>query len=157
MDVNIVEFEETRVAVLEHRRPPVFINDTVSTFIEWRKESKLSPVKTSKTFGIVYHDPKSVEPEKFRFDLCGAVTAEVPENRQGVINKVIPGGRCAVLRHNGSLDDVGSTVHYLYGEWLPASGEELRDFPCFFHYLNLIPEVAEHELMTDVYLPVKQG
>jgi len=46
-------------------------------------------------------------------------------------------------------------VRYLYGVWLPASGEELRDFPCFFHYVNLFPYVAEHELVTDIYLPLK--
>jgi AraC family transcriptional regulator len=45
-------------------------------------------------------------------------------------------------------------VHYLYGQWLPSSGEELRDFPCFFHYINLFPEVPEHELITDIYLPL---
>jgi AraC family transcriptional regulator len=38
---------------------------------------------------------------------------------------------------------------------LPESGEELRDFPLFFNYLNLVPDVAEHELVTDIYLPLK--
>ena len=31
----------------------------------------------------------------------------------------------------------------------------LRDFPLFFHYLNLKPETTEHELITDIYLPLK--
>ena len=47
------------------------------------------------------------------------------------------------------------SAYYLYREWLPTSGEDLRDFPLFFHYLNLIPETPEHELLTDVYLPLK--
>jgi hypothetical protein len=42
----------------------------------------------------------------------------------------------------------------LYRDWLPASGEELRDFPLYFHYLNLVHEVAVHELLTDIYLPL---
>nr|WP_231855061.1 GyrI-like domain-containing protein [Photobacterium profundum] len=46
-------------------------------------------------------------------------------------------------------------IHYLYGQWLPESGEELRDDPCFFHYMNFFPEVSEHELITDIYLPLK--
>jgi AraC family transcriptional regulator len=43
----------------------------------------------------------------------------------------------------------------LYRDWLPESGEELRDFPLFFHYHNFVHEVAEHELLTDIYLPLK--
>lgn len=155
MDVKIVNFEETKVAALEHRGAPELVNDLVRTFIAWRKESKLSPVKTSKNFGIAYDDPNTVEPKAFRFDICGSVAAEVPANPQGVVNKVIPGGRCAVLRHLGSHDRITESVYYLYREWLPESGEELRDFPLFFDYLNLMPETPEHELVTDIHLPVK--
>ena len=79
----------------------------------------------------------------------------MPENPQGVSNKVIPGGRCAVVRHLGSHDRIAESAYYLYREWLPESGEELRDFPMFFHYLNLLPETHEHELVTDIYLPLK--
>ena len=155
MHVNIVEFPETKVAALEHRGPPELVNDSARIFIEWRNATKLSPVATSKTLGIAYDDPETTEPEKFRFDLCGSVIAEVPHNPQQVITKVIPGGRCAVVRHRGSHDRLGEPAYYLYREWLPASGEELRDFPLFFHYLNLMPETPEHELVTDVYLPLK--
>ena len=155
MDVKIADFEETKVAALEHRGPPGLVDDSARTFVAWRKESKLSPVKTSKTFGIAYDDPDTAPPETFRFDICGSVTAGVPANPQGVVNKVIPGGRCAVLRHLGSHDRIGESVYYLYREWLPGSGEELRDFPLFFHYLNLKPETPDHELVTDIHLPLK--
>lgn len=33
--------------------------------------------------------------------------------------------------------------------------EELRDFPCFFNYINMFPEIPEHDLITDIYLPLK--
>jgi AraC family transcriptional regulator len=112
-------------------------------------------VKTSKTMGLVYDNPDTVEPAAFRFDICGSVATEVPPNRQGVVNKVIPAGRCAVLRHLGAHERLGESIYYLYREWLPGSGEELRDFPLFFHYLNLKPETPDHELITDVHLPLK--
>ena len=155
MKIEIVDFETTPVATLEHRGAPERVNDSARLFIEWRKASRLSPVKTSKTFGIAYDNPETTEPEKFRFDICGSVTAPVPDNPQGVVNKVIPAGRCAVVRHFGSHDKMGENIYYLYREWLPESGEELRDFPLFFHYLNLMPETPEHELVTDIYLPLK--
>ncbi len=155
MDVKIVNFKETPVAVLEHRGPPELVNNSVMTFIDWRKESGLSPVKTSRTFGRIYEDPELTEPSKFRFDICGEVSGEIPANPQGVKSGTIPGGRCAVIRHLGPHERMGDKIYYLYREWLPESGEELRDAHLFTHYLNLRSEVAEHELITDIYLPLK--
>lgn len=155
MDVEIVDFEPTLIAVLEHRGPPERVNDSALQFIQWRKTTGLSPVVSSRTFGIPYDDPETVEPELFRFDICGSVTEPVPENPYAVINKQIPGGRCAVVRHYGSTDRIAEPAYYLYRQWLPESGEDLRDFPIFFHYLKLMPETPEHELITDVYLPLK--
>ena len=60
MDVKIADFGQTKVAVLEHRGPPELVNSSARKFIEWRKESGLSPVKSSKTFGIAYDDPDAV-------------------------------------------------------------------------------------------------
>jgi len=80
----------------------------------------------------------------------------VPANPQGVVARIIPGGRCARVRHRGTHTRLGeSAIYPLYRDWLPGSGEELRDFPLYFHYLNLQPETPEHELVTDVYLPLK--
>lgn len=155
MDIKIVDFKTTKVAILEHRAPPDQVYVSVSAFIEWRKQSNLSPANTSQTYGIIYDDPATTVPEKFRFDLCGSTEQAVPANPQGVKNGVIPGGRCAVLRHHGSHEHIGDSVRHLYAKWLPDSGEELRDDPCFFHYLNLITQVEEHELKTDIYLPLK--
>ena len=155
MEVKIIDFNETRVAALEHRGAPDLVNDSVKEFIAWRKQSGLSPINTSLTLGIVYNNPETTEPENFRFDICGSVNAAIPDNPQGVVNKVIPNGRCAVVRHLGPHNRIGESAYYLYREWLPNSGEELRDFPLFFHYLNLMPETPEHELVTDVYLPLK--
>jgi len=159
MEVKIVDFKETKVAVLEHRGPPEKVNDSVLHFIDWRKQSGLSPVKTSRTFGVVYDDPNTVEPEKFRFDICGElggeVAGDVARNPQGVKSGTIPGGRYAVIRHHGPHERLGEKIYYLYRDWLPGSGEELRDARLFFHYLNLRSEVADHELETDIYLPLR--
>ncbi|MBI3480305.1 MAG: AraC family transcriptional regulator [Nitrosomonadales bacterium] len=155
MEVKIADFEQTKIAAFKHRGAPELVNDSAQIFIEWRKQSGLSPVKASKTFGIVYDNPETTEPEKFRFDICGTVTEDIPGNPQGVVNGAIPGGRCAVVRHLGAHDRLRESIYYLYREWLPGSGEELRDFPLYFHYLNFMPETPELELITDIYLPLK--
>jgi len=154
MNVTLTDFNEIQVAALEHRKSPKLINETIDIFIQWRKQFGYSP-KNSKAYGIVYDDPDNVNPEDFRFDLCGEVKRPVEKNSFGVVAKIIPKGRCAVLRHAGSLDNIGDTVCYLYSNWLPQSAEELRDFPCFFHYVKSSSEVPENEQITDVYLPLK--
>lgn len=154
MDVSLIDFPDTRVAVLEHRGDPALINASAQRFIEWRKATGLSPVTFAETFGIAYDDPATTPAERFRFDFCGSVSAPVPDNDHGVVNRLIPGGRCAVVRYLGSHERLDEAAYYLYREWLPESGEELRDFPLFFHYRNLMPETPEHELVTDVCLPL---
>jgi AraC family transcriptional regulator len=155
MKPSIVDFPETRVAVLEHRGPQEARMASVTRFIAWRRSSKDSPVATHRTFGIAYDDPATTEPERFRFDICGELTGPLSPNTAGIIEKVIPAGRCAVARHIGSTDALGPCVRALYAEWLPQSGEQLRDFPLFFHYIARMPAVPEHEQVTDIYVPLR--
>jgi AraC family transcriptional regulator len=153
-DIRIVHFPETRIAVLEHRGDPQRIGDTVRRFIDWRKQNHLPP-RLSATYNLLYDDPAAVAPEDFRMDICAATDKDIPANEHGVIAKTIPVGRCAVLRHTGSDDTLPATVHLLYAEWLPQSGEELRDFPLFFQRVKFFPDVPEHEAVTDVFLPLE--
>lgn len=155
VQVEIVDVKTTRIAVMAHRGPSERVNDSVGQFVAWRKESGLSPKVSSRTFGIAYDNPDTTEPAEFRFDICGEVSEAVPPNPQGVVTKSIPGGRCARVRHYGSHVRIGESIYPLYRDWLPESGEELRDFPLYFHYLNLLPETPENELVTDIYLPLK--
>ena len=155
MSPKIVEFAETRVAALEHHGPPDRLLASVARFIEWRKSCRDSPAATQRTLGIAYHDPRSGNAEEYRFDICGELSGALSQNDAGVVEKVIPAGRCAVARHVGSTDAISATVHELYAKWLPESGEQLRDFPLFFHYIARMPAVSEHEQLTDVYLPLR--
>ena len=153
--VEIIDFPGSKVAVFEHRGNPDLIGDSVRKFIEWSKENKI-PSTPRVIYNLVYDDPATTEPEKYRFDICVAVNCDVKENRFGVINKVIPNGRCAMLRHLGTDENIAETISYLYKEWLPSSGEELQDFPLFFHRVTSFPDVPEHEMITDIYLPLKR-
>ena len=79
---------------------------------------------------------------------------EVGPNPYGILTKVIPSRRCAFARDVGSRSNNKAAV-YLYEQWLPQSGESIGDFPIFFHYVNVGPNVREDEMITDVYLPLK--
>ncbi|MGF6964321.1 AraC-like DNA-binding protein [Paraburkholderia sp. WC7.3g] len=57
MQVQLVDFAETRVAALEHRGPPGLLNESVRKFTDWRIQSGQSPVASSRTFGIPHGNP----------------------------------------------------------------------------------------------------
>ena len=153
MQVDIVDFPETLVAALEHHGPEHLTYNTTKKFIEWRRANGLHP-GTGNTYGVHYTDPATTLPQDYRLDICLSVTEPVAPNPQGVITKSIPAGRCARVRHIGSRHNV-HPAEWIYYEWLPESGEQLRDYPIFFHYVNVGPDVKEHEMITDVYLPLK--
>ncbi|REL29318.1 AraC family transcriptional regulator [Thalassotalea euphylliae] len=151
--VDIVDFPKTKIAVIEHRGSPNLLGATIQRFIEWRKLKRLPPSK-SKTFNLVYDDSRITPPEAYRFDVCCQVDTDIQANEQGVVGKEIPAGKCAKIRHVGSEDTLGTAIDYLYANWLEASEYELRDFPIFLERVSFFPEVAEHEMTTDVYLPI---
>lgn len=196
VDVNIVEMAPQNVAQLTHSGDPARLMETAKQFIEWRKNSGLSPIASSRTYGIPNGDPNTMAPEAFRFRFCGtlgevvirrvndnqgqiddvvdgdpangndysnsvatsvdlAMNLQVPVNPQGVVNGIVAGGRYAVLRHLGSHDGMDAIIYAFFREWLPASGESIRDEPLFFHYINFIHQVDECDLITDIYLPLE--
>ena len=152
-DVEIVDFPATRVAAVEHRGPMEQEYAAIARLVAWRRENGVPP-DMGMTIGIQYVDPSAVAPEDYRIDVCVSFDGPIDENPQGVVGKEIPGGRCARLRHLGSRDYI-SEAEYLYRVWLPGSGEELRDFPPFFHYVNVGPDVRDEDMITDVYLPLR--
>jgi len=152
--VRIVDFPATQVAALEHRGDPRRLGDSIRLFITWRKQHRLPPA-VSATFNIAYDDPDKVAPADFRFDLCAATTLAIAANPCGVVSKMIPAGRCAVLRHAGSDETLGESVRHLYAQWLPASGYEPRDFPVFFQRVSFFPDVPENAAVTDIFLPLR--
>ena len=152
--VEIREVPDIPVAVLAHRGDPALLGDSIRRFIAWRKAAGLPP-RLSATYNLLYGDPEDTPPQEFRLDLCAATDRPVAPNDAGVEAGTIPGGRCAVLRHAGSDDGLGAALRFLYGTWLPASGEEPRDCPPYLQRIAFFPDVPEHAAVTDIFLPLR--
>lgn len=152
--VSLVEVPEIQLAVLEHRGDPARLGDSIRRFIAWRKRHRLPPSRNA-TFNIVYDDPRQTDPAEYRFDLGVATEIDLAGDTSGIVRKALPAGRCALLRHIGSDDTLHRSVHYLYAEWLPQSGEEPRDFPLYLQRVRFFPDVPEHAAVVDIFLPLK--
>jgi AraC family transcriptional regulator len=152
--VRIVQFPSTRVAALEHRGSPLLLGETIRRFIEFRRAHGLRPDLCA-TFNLVWNDPDETPSAEFRFTLCAATDQPIAANDTGVVALTIPAGRCALLRHTGSDDQLGHTLRHLYAQWLPSSGEETRDYPLFMQRVKFFPDVPDSEAITDIYLPLR--
>ena len=153
MQVEIVTFPETPVAVVEHLGPPELEYESIMRLVAWRKANGLPPSEAHRSYGLHYNDPAAVPPEEYRVDLCVSFDGDIAPNQQGVTRKVIPQLRCARARHLGSRHRV-TAADYLYSEWLPHSGEQMADYPIIFHYVNVGPAIKEADMISDVYLPL---
>ncbi len=154
-DVTIRNVPPTPVAIMEHRGDRAGLPDAIQRFIAWRKAAGLSP-ETSPTFNIFRSERIPANPADYSMDLC--VGTERPIDVEGGQMKagVIPGGRCAVLRVVHNTNNLEPAALYLYREWLPASGEEARDFPVYCQrHFSLIPNGQVPYVVCELFLPLK--
>lgn len=154
-DVTIRDVEPTPVAMLEHRGDRAMLGATGERFRAWGKAAGLSP-QTNSTFMVFRSERCPANPADYSMDLCVETDRPVAPDDAVMKAGVIPGGRCAVLRYPGNTNNLEPAATYLYREWLPASGEEARDFPVYCRRrLALIPEVPAHEVVVELFLPLK--
>jgi AraC family transcriptional regulator len=153
-DVTIREVPTTKVAIMEHRGSPATLGATIQRFIAWRKAAGLHPSKHP-TFNVWRSERNPASPADYSTDLCVGTDQPIAANDEAIKAGEIPGGRCAVLRVVGYTDNLEPAALYLYRDWLPASGEEARDFPLYCQRLSFFPEVPEHETVAELFLPLK--
>ncbi|QOZ10119.1 GyrI-like domain-containing protein [Bradyrhizobium sp. CCBAU 51765] len=153
-DVTIRDVPTTRVAIMEHRGDPATLPATIQRFIAWRKAAGLHP-STNPTFNVWRSERRPARPADYSVDLCVGTEQPIAADGDGIKAGEIPGGRCAVLRVVGYTDNLEPAALYFYRDWLPGSGEEVRDFPIYCQRLSFFPEVPEHETVAELFLPLK--
>ena len=122
---------------------------TVGDFV---KRKKLFGFKTE-FIGISHDDPNVTEAEKLRYDACISISKELePEGEIGV--QEIKGGKFAIFTHKGSYDKLINSYDYIFGKWLPGSGNELRSVCGFEKYLNSPENSKPEKLKTEIYVPI---
>ena len=155
MNVTIKELPARRLAVLEHHGDPAKLPESLNKLITWAKKQPINlKPKPGDAFGFGYTDPREVPAEEWRFDLALTIPQDFKLNGE-MVARELPAGRYAVITHKGSRDNIGDTIYWLYREWLPTTNEELGDLPCVFCYYNFDNEVAETELLTEIWVLLK--
>jgi len=110
----------------------------------------------AKMIGVSYDDPDVVDEKKLRYDACISVDDSfVAQDNIGI--QTIAGGRYAMITHIGSYDNLSTTYRQLFGQWLSQTDYEAADKPCFEIYLNDPESTEPEDLVTDIYIPLKEN
>ena len=64
-------------------------------------------------------------------------------------------GRYAVLKYVGPYTGLHKAYTYMFGDWLPKSGEEPKNAPPFELYENSPMDTKPDELITLISVPLK--
>jgi AraC family transcriptional regulator len=103
-------------------------------------------------FLTVYHDdPKITVDEKLRISVC--VTVPPGTKVDGEFGKMeIEGGKYVIARFELTANDFMEAWDWVYGHWLPVSGYQPDDRPCF----ELFPREPENgKFVVDICVPIK--
>lgn len=108
---------------------------------------------STRSFGVYYDDPEQVPAEKLRSR--AGITVPEGKNVDAVFEPfALPVTRCAVLEFTGPYSEIETAYHWLFSQWLPASGHETRDFPMWEEYVNDPKTTPAAALKTRIYLPL---
>lgn len=152
-DITLATFPGARLAAIRHVGPYAEMGAVFDRLAVWAGARGLIGPDT-RFFGIYHDDPTEVAAAKLRSDAC----LTIPEGVAGegdVTVTTLPATRVARLVFKGPYAELEAPYQWLYGTWLPASGEEPADLPCFEEYLNDPKALPPSEWLTAVYLPLR--
>lgn len=107
--------------------------------------------KDTRWLAIYHDDPNITAPENLRLSACLTVPAGTVGERDVNVME-IPAGRSVVARFHIEHHEYGAAWSWLMGEWMPASGYQPDDCPCYEVYLSQPEEPVQ---IVDLVQPVK--
>lgn len=154
MDVRVIDLPAVRVAYQRLIGPygPAIGSFWRGTIAPWMQSHGLSG---ETCYGVGYDDPSVTPPDKCRYDACVAVSDNFQTGGQADI-QTLPGGRYAVASFKGQPMAIADAWMRLTREWLPSSGLQCDDRPCFEMFsaaTGMNPQTGEFS--CDICIPVR--
>jgi len=152
------ELPEMNVAYVRHIGPykgnPELFEKLFTKLMTWAGPRGLINFPESKVLAVYHDDPSVTDESKLRLSACLSVPKDTEVN--GEIGKMtIIGGKYAVAKFELANDEYPEAWELVYGGWLPQSGYQCVDAPCFENYLNDPKEHPEGKCIVEICVPVK--
>ncbi|MFC2056703.1 GyrI-like domain-containing protein [Chloroflexota bacterium] len=157
-NMEVQDIPEMHVAYIRHIGPYAgdeqLFGNLFNRLCAWAGPRGLLRFPETK-FVTIYHDnPDITDETKLRTDVC--ITVPPDTQVEGEIGKAtIPAGTYAIAHFEITPDKYGEAWNAVYGGWLPESGYQPDDRPCFELYLNDPKEHPQGKHVVDIYAPIK--
>jgi len=157
-EVEVKEVPEFCVAYVRHVGPykgdAALFGRLFGKLAQWAGPRGLLGSPDAKFMAIYHDDPNVTDESKLRTDVCVTVPKDTPVD--GEIGKMtIAAGKYAVARFELANDEYEDAWNAVYGGWLPESGYQPADGPCYELYLNNPEEHPEKKCIVEIHVPVK--
>ena len=154
MDVRIIELPPVRVAYQRLIGPygPAIGAFWRGTMAPWMQSHGLAGATC---YGLGLDDPTITPADKCRYDACVEVPADFTASGQADLQS-LPGGRYAAAAFKGAPATIADAWMWVTREWLPSSGLQCDDRPCFERFSSASGmDPVTGEFSCDICIPVR--
>ena len=153
MEVQLKSLEPVEIAYMRYVGPyggPI-ADFWIKKVAPWMKTNGLLNVGR---YGISHDDPSVTDAAKCRYDACVEAPASMVLSGHAQ-RAILPGGRYATLQFKGSPEEIGEAWTALLRDWLPSSGLQMDNRPCFEYYpAARADDQSAQEFACDICIPV---
>lgn len=158
LDVQVRQIPDMPVAYVRHIGPykgDAALFDTLfSRLFRWAGPRDLLRFPETKVMAVYHDDPAITDESRLRTSVCITVPKGTKgEGEVGIMT--VPKGKYACARFELKDDEYQAAWDALFGSWLPGSGYQPDDRPCFELYCNDPKEHPEGKCIVDICIPVK--
>lgn len=156
--VEVREFKAEKVAYVRHIGPykgdSALFGALFGRLGAWAGPRGLLQDEKAR-FLIVYHDdPNITEQDKLRVSVCLTVGEQV-QGEGDIGTMELPAGQCCAARFEIPSSQFQEAWEWVCGTWLPSSGYQPDDRPCFELCLNDPSSHPENKHIVEICVPVK--
>ena len=156
MNVRVTDMPALHVAFMRYVGPygAGGISTLWERMVTWIAGHDLGPGPCMKV-GVAYDDPSITAPERCRYDACVVVPRDfVPDRLVDVMD--VAGGRYAIAEFVGTAHEIESVWDRVFAGWLPGSGYQPDDRPCYELYRGDPSVDGRGVFRCGLHLPVRR-
>lgn len=158
VNIGIVDAPDYTVAYVRHIGPykgdSELFGALFARLMNWMAPRELMSQPDLKCMAVYHDNPDITDPDKLRISLCMTIPPQTPVD--GEIGKMtIPGGKYAVGHFELDANQFEAAWNTLCAEWLPESGFQPDDRPCFEMFLNDPKQHPQGKHLVDIHIPVR--
>lgn len=159
-NVNVIvkDMPSMTVAYVRHTGPykgnDKLFADLWAKLSKWAGPRGLMEQPDLKVLNIYHDDPEITDETNLRMSVCMTVPPETKVD--GEIGKMeVAAGKYAMAHFEIGVEEFQAAWDYVYGQWLPKSGYQPGDGPCYELCLKDPKDHPEHKYTVEICVPVQ--